>query len=67
MLAFTVVSSAKRTNDKILLELIISLIYIRNNKGPRIEPCMGHAYISRFSEDEGVWFQEIKFSGSDIW
>ena len=33
------VSSANKTNDKMGEELTISLIYIKNNKGPRIEPC----------------------------
>ena len=33
------VSSANKTNDKMEKELTISLTYIKNNKGPRMEPC----------------------------
>ena len=56
---YTVVSSAKRMNDRILLELILLLIEIRNNKGPSIEPWGTPMF--RFSE-EWVWFQETKCS-----
>ena len=33
------VSSANRTNFKISETFFISLMYVINNKGPRIEPC----------------------------
>ena len=60
---YTVVSSETRTNDKILLELTLSLMYIRNNNGPRIEPSGRPMF--RLSKGERVWFQETKCSRSD--
>ena len=54
------VSSANKIVDKLLVELLRSLMYIKNSNGPRIDPC-GTPQVIIFSVDLMLLYLTICF------